>query len=63
MLMKPLPSNPALEALLVEAKGHVITREDKVAQQKSWVIGNLMLDHPEITREYAEFIYTKITGE
>ena len=32
------------------------------AQRKSWVIGNFMLDHPEVTREYAEEIYKKAEG-
>ncbi|MDP2410330.1 MAG: hypothetical protein Q8M26_08595 [Pseudolabrys sp.] len=39
-----------------------MTAEEKAAQRKSWVIGNFMLDHPEVTREYAEEIYAKVTG-
>ena len=27
------------------------------AQRKSWVIGEMMLEHPEMTREYVERLY------
>jgi hypothetical protein len=32
-------------------------RKHREAQRRSFVIGNLMLDHPEWTREYAERLY------
>ena len=35
-------------------------REEMRAQRKSWVIGEMLLEHPEMTREYAEQIYDKI---
>lgn len=63
MLRKPLNVNPKLLELLEKAKAHVMTKEEKDAQRKSWVIGKLMLDHPEVSREYAEEIYKKVTGE
>jgi len=63
MLSKPLNTNPKLLELLEKAKTHVMTKEEKDAQRKSWVIGNFMLDHPEVSREYAEEIYKKVTGE
>jgi hypothetical protein len=31
------------------------------AQRKSWVIGQTMLDHPDMTREEAERIYEQVT--
>lgn len=40
-----------------------MTKEEKDAQRKSWVIGSFMLDHPDVSREYAEEIYKKVTGE
>lgn len=45
-------ANEAFERLSPEQK-----REHREAQRKSWVIGELMLAHPEMTREYAERIY------
>lgn len=33
------------------------------AQRKSWVVGEMMLEHPEMTRAYAEKLYDQITGE
>lgn len=35
-------------------------REMNAAQRKSWVIGEMMLDHPEMTREEAERIYESV---
>ncbi len=32
-------------------------RELREAQRKSWVIGEMMLDHPEMRREEAERLY------
>lgn len=29
-------------------------------QQKSWVIGNMLLCHPEMTREHAEKVYAEL---
>lgn len=30
------------------------------AQRKSWVIGNMLLDHPEMTREHVQKIYDSL---
>lgn len=35
-------------------------REMHEAQRRSWVIGNMMLDHPEMSREHAENIYDRV---
>jgi hypothetical protein len=51
---KPLATDPKLLALLEKAKSHVMTKAEKDAQRKSWVVGEFMLSHPEVTREYAE---------
>jgi len=34
-----------------------MTREECETQRKSWVVGELMLDRPEITRDEAERLY------
>jgi hypothetical protein len=34
-------------------------REMLRAQRKSWVIGELMLEHPDMTREEAEKLYER----
>jgi hypothetical protein len=31
------------------------------AQRKSWVVGEMMLAHPEMTREYAERIFDEVS--
>lgn len=48
------PMRPDLEALIERARHHVMTPEEKRAQRRSWVIGEMMLEHPEMTREYVE---------
>jgi hypothetical protein len=35
-------------------------RDMHKAQQRSWVIGNMMLDNPEMSREYVENIYDRV---
>jgi hypothetical protein len=43
-----------LEALLKRAAQHKMTPAEEHAQRRSWVIGQMMLSHPEMTREEAE---------
>ena len=52
MLIPKLPPNPDLAALLEKARAHVMTPEEKRAQRRSWVRGEMMLEHPEMTAEY-----------
>lgn len=64
--MKPLPENPELIELLRKSKEwwDSATVEQKAAmkraQRKSWVIGEMMLEHPEMTRERAEELYESL---
>ena len=57
---------PELDALLCEAQKRydAMSPEEKRAmhdaQRKSWVIGETMLEHPEMTREEAEDLYEKV---
>ena len=59
-------TDPELARLLVEAQKRfdALTPEQKkehrAAQRKSWVIGEMMMEHPEMTREYAESLYEKM---
>jgi hypothetical protein len=64
--MKPLPDRPELTELLRKSKEIVDAmtpeqrREMHIAQRKSWVIGEMMLEHLEMTREEAEAIYERV---
>ncbi len=57
------PARPDLDRLIKEAiaKFDALSpeqqREHRRAQRKSWVLGEMMLEHPEMTREQAEEIY------
>ena len=50
---------PVLDRLLAAARNHVMTPEEKAAQRKSWVIGEMMLENLDMTREQAEAVYRK----
>lgn len=67
MLSKPCKDRPELAELLARAKEsfNALTpeqkREHRRAQAKSWVIGNMMLDHPDLSRDEAERIYNEMS--
>lgn len=54
ILRANLGRTPTLEEALAEAAGYKMTQKEKRAQRRSWVVGELMLEHPEMTREEAE---------
>ena len=60
MISKQIETNPELLDLIERARNHVMTKEERDAQRKSWVIGNLMLDHPDMTRDEAVAIYDRV---
>ena len=59
MTLKPMRDDPELTALLERAKSHVMTPEERDAQRFSWVLGEMMLSHPEWTREEAVAFVSK----
>lgn len=59
---KPCKTNPELLALLEATRGYVMSPAEQDAQCKSWVIGEMMIEHPEMTREEAERIYDRVTN-
>jgi len=62
MLSKPIVTDPKLMALLEKAKNHVMTKEEHDAQRRSWVVGEMMLEHPEMSHEEANRIYDEVTA-
>lgn len=66
MKFGPCPARPELDRLLKEANAKFDAlspeqqRKHRRAQQKSWVIGETMLAHPEMTRERAEELYDSV---
>jgi hypothetical protein len=69
MRSKPCEPRPGLDALLKAAKAKVDAMspaekgEMLRAQRKSWVVGEMMLEHPEMTRDHAERLYAEVLGE
>ena len=61
-----IPERPELDALLRKAVAvfDAMTpeqqREMRRAQRKSWVIGEMLLEHPEMSREEAERLYEQV---
>lgn len=59
-------SDPELDSLLcaAQARFDAMTpeqqKEMRADQRKSWVVGETMLEHPEISRVQAEEIYEKV---
>ena len=60
MLSKPMPMDPELAALLEKARDHVMTPEEIAAQRRSWVTGEMMLEHPEIDKKTADELYDEM---
>jgi hypothetical protein len=66
MILKPTATDPELLELLNKAKGRWEAmspeerREQLRAQRRSWVIGEMMLEHPDMTRERAEQIFDQM---
>lgn len=66
MRIPPGVPNSELDSLIVEAQRRfdALTPDQKKAhreaQRKSWVIGETMLEHTEMSREQAEEIYEKV---
>jgi hypothetical protein len=48
------PSRPELDELLRNAAKRRMTPAEIREQRRSWVRGELMLEHPELTREEAD---------
>jgi hypothetical protein len=65
--MKPIADNVELGRLIeravaaYKAMTPAEKREMHEAQRRSWVIGELMLEHPEMTRDEAENIYDRVS--
>ena len=61
---KPVATDPELQRLLDMARQlPPMTHEQIEAQRKSWVIGEMMLEHEDMSREEAEAIYSQVTGK
>ena len=52
--------HPELDALLLATKDKRMTKEERDAQRKSWVIGEMLLSNPDMSREEALRIYAEI---
>lgn len=53
---------PHLPAMLDRAARHQMTPEEQRAQRRSWVIGEMLIAHPEMTRADAERIVDGVIG-
>jgi hypothetical protein len=57
-MMKPMPPNPELDRLLAEAKARgPLTPAEIAAQRRSWVVGEMMLEHPDMNNDEANALY------
>jgi hypothetical protein len=57
------PMRPELEALLERARKHTMTPAERIAQRRSWVKGEFMLEHPEMTEAEADALLDRTLPE
>lgn len=63
-MIKITTPRPALDALFDAArKAPPMTKAERDAQRRSWVIGEMMLEHPEMTREEADASFDAMEAE
>jgi len=66
MRIKPIADRPELTALLKASVAKVATmtpeeRAKMIAQRRrSWVVGEMMLEHPHMTKEQANELYDQV---
>ena len=66
MISKPCPERPGLMEMARRAAEEFKSwspdkqRQALRIQRKSWVVGEMMLEHPDMTRERAEAIYDEV---
>lgn len=58
-----MKTSPELLALLEKARTHVMTPAERIAQKRSWVLGEMMLEHPGMSRMLAEEIMDRVLPE
>lgn len=61
-MIKDYPTDPDLLALLEKAKGYVMSPAERREQRRSWVRGEMMLEHPEMTAEQVNAIMDDFDG-
>lgn len=62
LTLTPPTARPLLDRLIAAARNHVMTAAERQAQRRSWVLGELMLAYPEMTRGEADAIIDKAMG-
>lgn len=54
-------TDPELSRMITEAqKRPPMTAEQREAQRRSWVIGEMLLEHEDMSREEAERLYDEV---
>lgn len=59
------PATPSYDllALIASARSHKMTREERIAQRRSWVRGEMMMAHPEMTADQVNDLMDKVLPE
>ena len=55
-------TDPKLLAALERARNHVMTPAERHAQRRSWIIGEMGIEHPEMSREELERLADHAVG-
>jgi len=54
---------PELEKLLARARSHVMSPSERVVQKRSWVKGEFMLEHPEMSEAEVDALLDRVLPE
>jgi hypothetical protein len=57
---QPIPTDAELMALLERAKAHKMTPQEISAQRRSWVVGEMMLEHESMSKAEAGRLYDEM---
>ncbi len=57
-----IKASPELLAALERARGHVMSPAERHAQRRSWVIGQMGLSHPDMSRAEIEALVDRAVG-
>lgn len=63
LTLTPSTPRPLLDKLIERTRNHKMTPKETRAQKRSYVIGEFMIEHPDMTREEVVIIFRKVSPE
>jgi hypothetical protein len=60
LTLREYKTDPELLRKLAEAAKRPLTREEREAQRRSWVIGEMLIENPDMSEAEAQRIYDEV---